>query len=480
MSNIWKSIVISLLSENRFHQGGSNVLNYFETLSDFMSWFSSKSDAMRFDVEEIPLAEISGWTLDAEGKGVYHKSGKFFSIQGIDVNISEPYEERWQQPIINQPEIGILGILCKIVKGVPYFLMQLKMEPGNINKAQLSPTVQATKSNYTRVHNGDLPAYLDYFLERKGIVIADQLQSEQGARFLRKRNRNMIVLIEDDVECLEHFCWLSLSQIKALYCHDNLINMDARSVLSMIDVDELGGKECFVISARTEFSQELALSRKVKENGISSLNDAISWMTSMKSRYEMSITPAQLSGLKNWSIASDKIHHDLDHYFSVIGVHTRLEGREISEWSQPLLKHDAVGLVGLLCQKKAGVLHFLVNARIEPGYIDGIEIGATVSCSDPSRYSGGDHKLAFLSYFQTASAESIRCDYELSEEGGRFYHFRNRYRVIEIDASESIDIPQDYFWLTYGQLLSLIKHSLYINIELRSILSALPLNEVRH
>lgn len=445
-----------------------------------MSWFLSRSDAMRFDVEEIPLSDISGWVLDPDCKGLYHQSGKFFSIQGIDVSISEPFQEYWQQPIIVQPEIGILGIICKITNGVPYFLMQLKMEPGNINKAQLSPTVQATKSNYTRVHKGKLPVYLDYFLERKGIVIADQLQSEQGARFLRKRNRNMVILVEDDLECADNFCWLSLSQIKALYRYDNLVNMDARSVIAMVDIDTLASNECLDSSHRSEFSKELALSRKVKENGINRLDDAISWLTSLKSLYSVNVSSKALSRLENWCVTADSISHCDHQYFSIIGVHATLEGREISEWSQPLLKHDAVGLVGLLCQKKAGILHFLVNARVEPGYIDGIEIGATISCSDTSRYSQSDKKPEFLSYFQSDDRSSVRCDFELSEEGGRFYHFRNRYQVIEIDASVSIDIPQEYFWLTYGQLLSLIRHSLYLNIELRSIISALPIDDVRH
>ncbi len=474
--------MVSPLLNNHLDHQLPDASGYFETLSEFMSWFCSKADAMRFEVEEIPLSKISGWTLDPTDKGLYHQSGKFFSIQGINVDISQPYQEQWQQPIIVQPEIGILGIICKINDGVPYFLMQLKMEPGNINKAQLSPTVQATKSNYTRVHRGKLPLYLDYFLDRKGVVIADQLQSEQGSRFLHKRNRNMILLVEDDLPCEENYCWLSLYQIKALYCHDNLVNMDARSVLAMIDTGAIDGSHIIEdeTDEKSNFSHQLALSRKVKDKGINRFDDVISWLTSLKSNYSQNISHVALSELKKWVVDDEAITHSDGHYFSVIGVHSTLEGREISEWSQPLLKHEAEGLVGLICQEKAGVLHFLIHARIEPGYIDGIEMGPTVSCGDPSRYSEENSKPLFLSYFHGADASSTRCDYELSEEGGRFYHFRNRYRVIEIDASEQLEIPVDYCWLTYGQLLSLVRHSLYLNIELRSIISALPIESTEH
>ena len=34
------------------------------------------------------------------------------------------------------------------------YLLQAKVEPGNINKIQISPTVQATRSNYLRIHGG--------------------------------------------------------------------------------------------------------------------------------------------------------------------------------------------------------------------------------------------------------------------------------------------------------------------------------------
>ena len=90
--------------------------------------------------------------------------------------------------------------------------MQAKIEPGNINLVQLSPTLQATRSNYTCVHKGKKPLYLDYFTGEKNVyVLVDQLQSEQGARFLHKRNRNIIVEVpeNEDLEVYNNFIWVS-------------------------------------------------------------------------------------------------------------------------------------------------------------------------------------------------------------------------------------------------------------------------------
>ena len=109
---------------------------------------------------------MAGWHIDDDGC-LRHDTGRFFSVQGIHVETDFGHVSGWDQPIIVQPEIGYLGILAKEFDGVLYFLMQAKIEPGNVNCVQISPTLQATKSNYTRVHNGKKPAYLDYFVNVK-------------------------------------------------------------------------------------------------------------------------------------------------------------------------------------------------------------------------------------------------------------------------------------------------------------------------
>jgi oxidase EvaA len=81
--------------------------------------------------------------------------------------------------------------------------------------------------------------YLAYFLnaENKKIIV-DQLQSEQGARFYKKRNRNIIIEIPstEKVIVLENYCWLTLGQIKRLLSQNNIINMDTRSVLACTQI----------------------------------------------------------------------------------------------------------------------------------------------------------------------------------------------------------------------------------------------------
>ena len=122
--------------------------------------------------------------LDKKLGLIKHKTNKFFTIEGINVKTNWGNVYEWEQPIINQPEIGYLGIITKEINGILYFLLQAKVEPGNVNNVQLSPTLQATKSNYTQIHKGAKPRYLEYFQNaRKNEILLDQLQSEQGSRF---------------------------------------------------------------------------------------------------------------------------------------------------------------------------------------------------------------------------------------------------------------------------------------------------------
>ena len=199
-------------------------------------WIHDRIRQIRLHALMIPINEVERWHCDAETGNISHESGRFFSVTGVHVRHRSGREElEWDQPIIEQPEIGILGILCKRIAGILHFCLQAKEEPGNINSVQLAPTVQATFSNYSGVHGGRQPLFIERFLEPpSGQVLFSKLQTEDGGRFFYKSNRNMIVLTLDDELCElpEGFIWLTLRQISVLLMRDNLINSCARSVIA--------------------------------------------------------------------------------------------------------------------------------------------------------------------------------------------------------------------------------------------------------
>lgn len=460
----------------------------FGTLDEFLDWFRARRTANRFVVEQIPFAEMDQWHFVQAPHRLVHRSGKFFTVEGARVRTNYGPVPEWDQPIIDQPEIGILGIITKVFDGVRHFLMQAKMEPGNVNTLQLSPTVQATKSNYMQVHQGRLPLYLDYFIDRgKGKILVDQLQSEQGARFLHKRNRNMIVEVAGEVPMHDEFCWLTLGQIKRLLTIDNLVNMDARTVLSCIPFANVDWKHYYAAYPQdnadhfdvfdyrlTGFARDLFLSTLDRKPVRHTLDEIISWFTELKTRYEVEVTRIPLDEVRRWVHTDYEIRHETGRYFSVIAVAVEAGNREVARWTQPLLKHTDYGVVGFLTQKFGGTLHFLVRASLEPGNLDVIDMGPTVACSNAAERAKQPDPPLFLDLFLNAPPERVRYAATQSEEGGRFYHFQNRYMILELEPDAQLDVPEHFIWMTLGQIIDFTKYS-YFNIEARNLLACLNL-----
>ena len=171
--------------------------NPFNSTDDILAWIRQKNEDVQVAIRKIPY-DYTGdnWHYDSERGEIRNREGSFFQITGLQKTVDD--EVVHEQPIIIQNEIGYLGIICKEFDGVLYFLMQAKIEPGNVNKIQISPTIQATKSNFMQAHGGRVPAYLEYFSNKHNYeIIVDQIQSEQSSRFLRKRNRNIIIVMDD-------------------------------------------------------------------------------------------------------------------------------------------------------------------------------------------------------------------------------------------------------------------------------------------
>ena len=89
------------------------IENPFNTTDEIVDWIERRNQEVDVRVDEVPFADLRGWHFEAETGNLVHDSGKFFSIVGIDVRANIGNEQRWTQPIINQPEVGYLGIICK-------------------------------------------------------------------------------------------------------------------------------------------------------------------------------------------------------------------------------------------------------------------------------------------------------------------------------------------------------------------------------
>lgn len=447
--------------------------NSFNSLDDIVKWLSKRNQVIKVSVEETQFSLLENWLFDKKTGNLRHKTGKFFSVDGLRVKKDTDFITQWCQPIINQAEVGYLGIITKEFDGVLYFLMQAKIEPGNVNCVQLSPTLQATKSNYTQTHAGKAPKYLEYFKNvTQDQILVDQLQSEQGARFLRKRNRNIIIKIDEEIDVYEDFRWLTLGQIKKLILQDNLVNMDSRTVISAITFSDQRLIREHNSSLYSSFGHELLLSSMIC-SGKNSLSNLMSWLTSLKSMCNLKVDQIALNEVSDWIVTDTEICHKSNKYFKIIGVNVHIENREVKDWCQPIVKPMEHGICVFLIKKIYGTYHFLVQAKFECGNFDMYEFAPTVQCLQSELLNTSSDKHYFINDVNNAKKENIIIDTYQSEEGGRFYKEQNRNMVIKVDENFSEELPRNYAWMTLGQLNSFLKYNNFVNIQARSILSAL-------
>lgn len=471
MINYNIDIIKSSITENSLHK-----------TSEVKAWIQQRNNEVRVNVSQIEFSNLNSWRINKLTNNIEHESGKFFTIEGVHIKINQNNDilKSWSQPIINQPEIGYLGFLTKEINGVLHFLIQAKIEPGNVNKVQLSPTIQATRSNFTQVHKGKVPAYLSYFKAKKGKVILDQLQSEQGARFYRKRNRNIILRVDEKIPVYEDFMWVTLRQIKELLKHDNLVNMDTRTVISGLNYgnynDEVSNLVYSLVQNTNEFNKKVFFSILNEEKSKYTINEIHSWLTELKSNYDLRVQLIPLAKVNDWVITNKNIHHHNNKYFEVIAVDVEIENREVSKWSQPIIKPINEGIVAFLCKKINGILHFLVQAKLEIGNLDIIELAPTVQCiTGDYRKGKNEYEVKYLDIVLNAKKDNIVHDVMLSEEGGRFFENQNRNMIIKVSDNDKIIEYDNYRWMTLNQLLKFMEYNNNVNIEARSLLSVLSI-----
>ena len=150
------------ISDSFFHSYLSTNKSLY-SIGEIIEWMKLKNKRHPFKVSRIAFKEMQHWHFENDSGDLVHSTNRFFRVEALSCKQNFGQVRSWQQPIINQQEIGILGFISKEFEGVRHFLLQAKMEPGNINTIQLSPTVQATHSNYQKVHKGKTPKYLEYF-----------------------------------------------------------------------------------------------------------------------------------------------------------------------------------------------------------------------------------------------------------------------------------------------------------------------------
>ncbi|NJD90149.1 MAG: NarL family transcriptional regulator [Geobacter sp.] len=429
-------------------------------------WIANQLRRPKLTCKTISLNDMNGWLLNPETGDICHETGRFFSVTGAYIrHRTETNELEWDQPIIDQPEVGILGIAAKKFKGVLHFCLQAKEEPGNVNSVQLSPTVQATYSNYTRVHGGSPPKFIENFINpEEGRTILAKLQSEDGGRFLYKSNRNMIVATSDATidDLPDNYIWVTLRQISRLLKRNNLVHACTRSILAALIVPlESDGR-----------SGKPGKSNKASPDA---LRGTLQWIDNRKTVNHFFVKRRPLNTLTEWSMDRDgSFSHEEGRFFRVIGLDVKSTEREVSIWNQPILDTPGTGVIGILTKRVKGERYFLMQAKAEPGNRVIIQIGPTVQFMQQN-YTGNKKLLKPFLFDEFDTPERFPLIHESvqSEEGARFYQETHIHRILELRDNDDLEIPPDYRWLSQAELYTLVNLGDTVNSCARSIISLL-------
>jgi oxidase EvaA len=267
---------------------------------------------------------------------------------------------------------------------------------------------------------------MEFFVEPNPNLVRELVNvplSETASRFLGKKNFNIVVnLIDPIYSHVDVFALVPSNVMKELLFMDNLVNMNARSVLSLI----MGGYGSHYHA-----------------------DTLIEWLNDLRKKYPSTQVVIPLTDLSGWNISSEEMSCIHRNDFKVIGIQTEAKEREVPSWTQPILFHDGMGMCGLLVKEIDGIDQYLVQAKPEAGSSESLELAPTVSCWEFSNNYEDLTNIPFAEFFSDSSAMEFAVQH--SEEGGRFDHFINNYCLRRIECSLG-KVPENFRWVTFDEL----------------------------
>jgi len=411
------------------------------------NWIVKQKKKNLMNIKRVNLSSTEGWGINSFE--IFNKKKKFFSIR--------PYKFRnqnkkvWYHPLIIQKEVGILGVIKQKINKIDHYLLQAKIEPGNIDNIQLSPTVQATKSNYLRAHGGKKTKYLKYFIKKKKeiSVLTNLKLSEQGTRYFEKSNRNILVEVKNEkIEKNKNFILLSKKDLTYLIKKKNLLNMDSISVFSS------------------------SIKKEKIDFPVNKFNEVIK-----KYKYftkKLSVKKKQISfkEMRGWKNLDKKIYDIKKKFFSIICLQIEANSREVNNWAQPIISDHSWSFNGFLCKKINKTNHYLLRCVLEPGFKKP-KFTSTVSIKN---FSYSNKKNKYLNFFRKKN--NVELDVTNSDEGGRFYKNETRNMIVFLKNQKKEKFPKNFIWVSHNQLVELINKNL-LSIEARKLFACFNIDKIK-
>jgi len=219
------------------------------------------------------------------------------------------------------------------------------------------------------------------------------------------------------------------------------------------------------------------LAEILEAEGETDIAHVLAWLEEKRANLSAKVTPIPIKELDKWKTDPEtgNISHDSGRFFSVIGV--KIEGATESpqqNWTQPIVWQEECGILGVLRQRKGGVMRYLLWAKFEPGSIANPQLSPTVqaTASNLAQVHGGA-KPRFAEYFENGGKGTTVVSVVHVEDPSRFYRKTNRCVVVEVPEEEEIEITDSFIWLTLPQIKKLLRVDLAVNALARDVFGSL-------
>lgn len=225
---------------------------------------------------------------------------------------------------------------------------------------------------------------------------------------------------------------------------------------------------------KTEADQ---LSQMIEAQKMSDIAPVLKWLEQKRKSPSISVKEVGIKDLGEWRVNSKtgNISHKSNKFFMMTGVKvSQAKGREILAWSQPMMKQNECGILGILCQKRNGIMQYLMYAKCEPGSVVNPQLSPTLQATFSNLgMAHGGKKPLFSEYFENGGKGKVIVSVEHIEDPSRFYLKTNRCMIVEIPEKEKIKITEDFIWLTLPQIKKLLKVDRAVNALARAVFGSL-------
>ena len=239
----------------------------------------------------------------------------------------------------------------------------------------------------------------------------------------------------------------------------------------------------FIKNRGHSLSEEVAieadqLSQVIEAQDMADISDVLAWLEEKKKKYSVKIEEIGINDLDKWSTHPEtgNIGHESGKFFTMMGIRvTGAMGREVLSWTQPMMKQNECGILGILRQKRNGVMQYLMYAKSEPGAVVNPQLAPTLqaTASNLARAHGGKKSL-FAEYFEEGEKQGkIIVSVEHVEDPSRFYLKTNRCMIVEVPEDEKVKAHEDFIWLTLPQIKKLLKIDNTVNALARGVFGSI-------